>query len=55
MEFLNLALILVTTWLVWRRPEKEKLARALLCASNLLMVFVFLLGTRTSLLRALNY
>ena len=55
MEFLNLVLILVTAWLLWRRPEKEKLARILLCTSILLMVFVFLVGTRTSLLPALNY
>lgn len=55
MEFLILVLIFVTAWLIWQRPEKEKLARILLCVSILLMAFVFLLGTRTSLLPALNY
>ena len=55
MEFLNLVLIFATAWLVWRRPAKEKLARWLLCASILLMAFVFLLGTRTSLLPAVNF
>ena len=55
MEFLNLVLIYVTAWLIWQRPEKESLARTLLCVSILLMAFVFLVGTRTSLLPAVNY
>ncbi len=55
MEFLNLILIFVTAWLVWRRPEKERLARRLLLVSIALMVFLFMLGTRTSLLAGLNY
>ena len=55
MEFLNLVLIFVTAWLIWRRPEKQKLACILLCVSILLMAFVFVVGTHTSLLPALNY
>jgi heme A synthase len=55
MEFLNLCLIFITAWLMWRRPEKEHLARRLLIVSVVLMVLLFMLGTRTSLLPGLNY
>lgn len=55
MEFLNLCLMFVTAWLIWKRPEKERLARRLLLVSVVLMVFLFMLGTRTSLLPGLNY
>jgi hypothetical protein len=55
MEFLNFLIILATVYLVLRRPEKEGLAFRLLVTSVVLMVFVFLLGTRTSLLPPFNY
>ena len=55
MEFLNFVLIFVTGWLVLKRPEKEKLAFRLLLTSVLLMVFLFFVGTRTSVLPPLNY
>ena len=55
MEFLNFLIILATVYLVIRRPEKEALAFALLVTSVLLMAFVFLVGTRTSLLPPFNY
>jgi hypothetical protein len=55
MEFLNFMVILATVYLVLRRPEKEGLAFRLLVTSVVLMVFVFLLGTRTSLLPPFNY
>lgn len=55
MEFLNLCLIFFTAVLVWRRPEKERLARRLLIVSIVLMVLLFMLGTRTSLLPGVNY
>jgi hypothetical protein len=55
MEFLNFVLILVTGWLVLRKPEQEKLAFRLLLTSALLMVFLFFVGTRTSVLPPLNY
>lgn len=55
MEFLNLCLIFFTAFLVWRRPEKERLARRLLIVSLVLMVLLFMLGTRTSLLPGVNY
>jgi hypothetical protein len=54
-EFLNFVLIFVAGYLVLRRPEREGLAFALAVASTLLMVFLFLVGTRTSLLPGLNY
>ncbi len=55
MEFLNFVLMFVTAWLVLRRPEKERLAFRLLLASVLLMVAVFSIATRTSLLPGVNY
>ena len=55
MEFLNWIIIFITAFLVFRRPERERLAFTLLVVSIVLMVFMFSLGTRTSLLPGLNY
>jgi uncharacterized membrane protein YozB (DUF420 family) len=55
MEFLTFLIIFAAAWTLWRRPEREVLARRLLIAGILLMVFLFTLGTRTSLLPGLNY
>jgi heme A synthase len=55
MEFLNFVLILVATWILLRKPEKEPLAFKLLVVSFMLMVSLFLIGTRTSILPGLNY
>ena len=55
MEFANLSLILVTAWLVWKRPEKEEAAFALLVTSVLLTALLFFVGTRTSILPPVNY
>ena len=55
MEFLNFVLMFVIAWLVFRRPEKERLAFRLLVASVLLMVALFAIATRTSLLPGVNY
>ncbi len=54
MEFLNFVLILVIVWLLWRRPERERLAFGLLVASCILMALLFLLGTHTSLVPGVN-
>jgi hypothetical protein len=54
-EFLNLALILLTAVLVLRKPHRERLAFRLLVLSTFLMVFLFALGTRTGLLPGVNY
>jgi len=54
-EFLTFILMFIAGWLLWRRPDSERLAFRLLVASILLMVFLFSLGTRTSLLPGLNY
>ena len=54
MEFLNFLLILWAAWLVWRRPEKERLAFGLLIVSCLLMALLFFVGTHTSLVPGLN-
>jgi uncharacterized membrane protein len=55
MEFLNLVIIFFTAWLVWRKPERERLAFRLLIVSVVLMILLFSLGTRTSLLPGVNY
>ncbi len=55
MEFLNFVLMLVAAWLVFRKPEKERVAFRLLVASVVLMVVLFSIATRTSLLPGVNY
>jgi hypothetical protein len=54
-EFLNLLNIFAIALLVLLRPDKEQLAFRLLVVSIVLMVFLFGLATRTSLLPGLNY
>lgn len=55
MELLTFLLLFLAAWLLWRRPERERLAARLLIVGIVLMVFLFTLGTRTSLLPGLNY
>ncbi len=55
MEFLNLVLIFITAYLVFRRPDKERLAFRILIVSVLLMVLLFSMATRTGLLPGVNY
>jgi len=54
MEFLNFVLILVTAWLVWRRPRRERLAFRLLVVSCCLMALLFFIGSRGSLVPGVN-
>jgi hypothetical protein len=54
-EYLNLVLIFITAYLVFRRPERERLAFRILIVSVLLMVFLFSMATRTALLPGVNY
>jgi heme A synthase len=54
MEFLNLLIILSAAWLVWRRPERERLAFRLMVVSCIIMALLFLIGTHTSLIPGLN-
>ncbi len=54
MEFLNFLIILVAAWLVWRRPERERLAFGLLLVSWLIVAILFFIGTHTSVLPRLN-
>ncbi len=55
MEFLNFILIFLTAWLVFRHPQKETLAFSILVLSVALMVVLFSIATRTSLLPGVNY
>lgn len=55
MELLNLVIIFITAYVVFRKPQKERLAFRLLLVSVLLMVFLFSMATRTALLPGLNY
>ncbi len=55
MEFLNFVLIFLTAWLVVRHPEREHLAFSILIVSVLLMVALFSIATRTSILPGVNY
>jgi multisubunit Na+/H+ antiporter MnhC subunit len=54
-EFLNFVLMFIAAWLVLRKPEKERLAFSLLVISVGLMVVLFSIATRTSLLPGANY
>ncbi len=54
MEFLNFVLILATVWLLWRRPERERLAFGLLVASCVLMALLFFVGARGSIMPGVN-
>jgi heme A synthase len=54
MEFLNFLIILWAGWLVWRRPERERLAFGLLLVSFALMGLLFLVGIRGSILPGVN-
>ena len=55
MEFANLTLILVTGWLVWKKPDRERTAFALLVTSVVLTAVLFFLATRSSILPPANY
>jgi hypothetical protein len=54
-EFLNFVLMFVIAWLVFRKPGRERLAFRLLVVSVVLMVVLFSIATRTSLLPGVNY
>lgn len=54
MEFMNFLLMLAVAWLLWRRPEKERLAFTLLAISCVLMAVLFLIGTHTSFVPGVN-
>lgn len=54
MEFLNFLIILWTAWLVWRRPQRERLAFTLLVVSCVMMALLFLIGTHTSFVPGVN-
>ncbi len=55
MEFLNFVLMFLAAWLIFRRPQREALAFRLAVASVVLMVLLFTMATRTSLLPPFNY
>ena len=54
-ELLNFLLIFACGYLLLRHPDRERLAFSLALASVALTIFLFLVGTRTSLLPGLNY
>jgi hypothetical protein len=54
-EFLNFVLMAAAAWLVWRRPERERVAFALLVTCTVLMVASFLIASRSSILPGYNY
>jgi multisubunit Na+/H+ antiporter MnhC subunit len=55
MEFLNFILLFIAAFLLWRKPEKERLAFRLLLLSIALMIVLFSMATRTSFLPGVNY
>jgi lipopolysaccharide export LptBFGC system permease protein LptF len=55
MEFLNFVLMFTAAYLLLRKPEKERLAFRLVVVCVVLMVLLFSIATRTSLLPGVNY
>jgi hypothetical protein len=55
MEFLNFALIFAAAWFVLKKPQKERLAYRIVLASVVLMVVLFLIAARGSILPGINY
>ena len=55
MEFLNFILLFIAAAILLFKPERERLAFHLLVVSMLLMVALFLIGTRTAILPGVNY
>jgi len=55
MEFLNFTLIFCVAYLLLRKPEKERLAFRLLVISILIMITLFSVATRSSMLPGVNY
>ena len=55
MEFLNFVLMFIAGYLLFRKPQKERLAFSLLVVSVVLMVVLFSIATRTALLPGVNY
>jgi len=54
MEFLNFLIIGWAAWLLWRRPERERLAFLLLVVACLLMALGFFIGSHGSLVPGVN-
>jgi hypothetical protein len=54
-EFLNFVFMCAAAYLVWRKPERERLAFGLLVTSVVLMVACFLIASRGSVLPGVNY
>jgi len=54
MEFLNFLIIAWAAWLLWRRPQRERLAFTLLALACLLMTVLFLIGTHGSFVPGVN-
>jgi hypothetical protein len=55
LEFLTLVAMLVSAYLVLRKPHRERLAFGLLVFSVLMMVFLFSVATRAGLMPGVNY
>ena len=55
MEFLNFVIMFIATYILLRKPERERIAFRLLVVSVLLMVALFLIATRTAFLPGVNY
>lgn len=55
MEMLQLCLYLIAAYLIFAKPEKEKLAYRITSLVVLSAVFVFLMATNAMLLPGVNY
>lgn len=55
MEFLILILLTLSVWLVWKKPEKEKLAFAFFVAGTAICFLMYFVASSNSLLPHMNY
>ena len=55
MELLQLSLYFIAAYLIFAKPEKEKIAYRITCLVVLSAVFIFLMATNAMLLPGVNY
>ncbi|MDO5091656.1 MAG: hypothetical protein Q4D61_08925 [Cardiobacteriaceae bacterium] len=55
METVQLCLYLLAAWLIFAKPEKEKLAYRITCLVVLSAMFIFFMATNAMLLPGVNY
>ncbi|MFG1486402.1 hypothetical protein ABMA77_10030 [Halobacteriovorax sp. RZ-1] len=55
MEFLEIILLIIAGFLVWKRPQNQKQAEKFLYSATFLMLFVWFVATKSMILPPGNY